>query len=80
MSFPLNAELKKDFKRYIDLSLKLVNDLHKEGKYNPFHARHIKKIDGIMDYASKCVESHNAFYFPMEQRKEEFFKDLKKYN
>ncbi len=80
MLYPLNDELKDDLQRYKKLSLNLVHDLIKEGKYNPFHEKQILKINEIMDYATKCVESHNAFYMPLQEKKDEFLKDLKKYS
>jgi|GEM_PF-6984684 len=43
MNIYLTNELKQDFERYKKLSLKLIHDLIKEGKYNPFHQKQILK-------------------------------------
>jgi len=80
MSFPPSEKTKKDMDRYTKLSLKLIDELRKEGKINPSHATDIKKIDEVMDYANDCVKSHNAFYMPLQKQYKEFSNDLKKHN
>ena len=79
MKLYLTDEFKQDFERYKKLSLKLIQELIKEGTYNPFHKKHILKINDIMAYASQCGESHNAFHVPMDEKKKDFFQSLKKF-
>ena len=79
MSIHLTDEFKIDFERYKKLSLKLIHDLIKEGKYNPFHEKQILKINDIMKYATQCGVSHNAFQTPMDEKKVDFFQSLKKF-